>query len=605
MRKLLMKMFSPVACIASIRSAFHFISTRIQLDPLPIRHQFRGYSLTSLKADCLAGMNVALLAFPQGMAYAMLAKLPIQYGIYASAIASVVAPLFSRCSLMVIGPTNATAVMLLSVFLTLPPEIDRLTATAVIVFLMSVFLIFGAFLQVASLLKFISRSVIIGYITGAALLIMANQLHHAFGTKIADASTMVDLFMATARSIPDLNWVACLLAAITIAAIYAIRRTPYRLPDAAIALLFASLVGVALAAMGMHSPMVDAMPAADWKFTPPVFTSQWLFLLTGPALAISFLAAMESTVMAKTLSSKTGERTNSNQEMLSLGLANLGSGLFSGMPASGSLTRSALNGQSGGVTGLSSIFAGLFCAGAAMVLGPFTAYIPKAVLAALVITVALSLIDFRRIKVALRATKSDAAVLLVTFLAAMFTPLDFAIFLGVGVSIALFLHKVSTPRLVEYAFNAEGNLGERENKRDHPHIAIIHVEGELFFGASDLFREELRRVAAEPELRVLILRMRNAHHLDATSILALEELILSMQKDGGHLIMSGASRDVYKIMRNTGVLETLGRDNFFMASPSNPNLATRNALKRAQELLGDQKVEIRIYHDPAKATAEK
>ena len=421
------------------------------------------------------------------------------------------------------------------------------------------------------------------------------------GTKISDASTLVELVRKTALSVGETNPVALLLGGATIATVYGVRKFAKHLPDAAVALLCTSGLGILLGLVGMHSPMTAAMPFADWHITLPLFSSYWLFLLAGPALAISFLAAMESTVMAKTMAASTGESTNANQEMLSLGFANVSCAVLSGMPASGSLTRSALNAQSGGTSGVSSILSGLICAAGAFFIGPLTGYIPKSALAALVIVVALSLIDFRRIKIALKSTKSDVVVLVTTFIAAMLTPLDFAIFLGVAVSIALFLHKVSTPRLVEYTFNEEGNLGESKEKRHDPHIAIIHVEGELFFGAADLFRDELRRIVAQPDLRALILRMRNAHHLDATSILALEELIVSMQRSKRFLILSGASRDVYVIMRNTGVLETLGRENFFMASPSNPNLATRNALKRAQVLLGDQKVEVRIYHDPGAA----
>jgi len=580
-------------------SAFlHYVVEHVKLEGFPIISQLRGYNLERFFSDARAGFNVALLAFPQGMAYAMLAKLPIQYGVYSSAIAAVIGPMFSRSSLMVIGPTNATAVMLFSVFLTMPPEIDRLQATAILVFLVGIFLILGALFQIASLLKFISRSVIIGYITGAALLIIVNQLHHVTGTKIGDASSLVDLLYRSLVAFPQSNWVALVLAGLTFASIYAVRRFWKKLPDAALALLVSSLFALAMAWVGWGSPMVDPMPMADLKVTPPNFSSQWIFILAGPAIAIAFLAAMENTVMAKTMAAKTGESTNANQEMLSLGIANLSCSFFSAMTASGSLTRSALNGQSGATSGVSSIVSGLICAVGAFALGPFTSYIPKSALAALIIAVALSLIDFRRIKIALRSTKSDAAVLMTTFVAAMFTPLDFAIFLGVGVSIALFLQKVSSPKLIEYTFNDEGNLGEKVEERNDPHIAIIHVEGELFFGAADLFRDEIRNVGRDPQLRVLVLRMRNAHHLDATSILALEELILSMQRSGRFILLSGASKEVYRIMRDTGVLEVLGRNNFFLASPSNPNLATRNALKRAQVLLGDEKVEVRIYHDP-------
>lgn len=588
--------------IPSLRKPVRYLIDHLQLEWFPLFRQLNGYNRTDFLGDLRAGLNVALLGFPQGMAYAMIAKLPLQYGVYCSAAAALLAPWFSRSGLVVLGPTNATAVMLLSIFLTLPPEIDRLTATTTLVFLVGIFLLIGAVFQVASLLKFVSRSVIIGYITGAALLIIANQLNHVFGIQAGGSSSFFPTLVATVKSLPEIHWTAFAVALSAIATIFVVRKYSSRLPDAAISLVVASLVGMVLGVWGEASANLNPISVSTWHPTPPTLTPEWIFLLAGPALAVGFLAAMECSVMVKTTAAKTGEKVNLNQEMLSLGVANVGSSFLMGMPASGSLTRSALNASSGGRTGLSSIFSGLFLLIGAVLLGPLTQYIPKAALAGLVIVVAFSLLDVRRIFVTIRSTKSDAAVVIITFIAALFTPLDFAIFLGVAVSIALFLHKASSPRLIEYSFNTDGNLAEAEEKRNDPHIAIIHVEGELFFGAADLFREEIRRVSQEPQLRVLVLRMRNAHHLDATSILALEDLIVSMQKSGRHLLISGASKEVYKILRDTKVLETLGRDNFFLASPSNPNLATRNALKRAQILLGDEKVEVRIYHDPGNKT---
>ena len=304
-------------------------------------------------------------------------------------------------------------------------------------------------------------------------------------------------------------------------------------------------------------------------------------------------------MMAKTLAGRTGSSVNPNQELLGLGLANVGTAFLGGMPASGSPTRSALNYQSGARTGIASILSGVICAVGAFTLGPFTAYIPQAALAATVIWVAVTLIDPRQVRIALKSTRSDAAVLITTFVFALLTPLDFAIFVGVATSIALFLSKASSPTLVEYSFNEEGVLAEMEEKRSSPQISIIHVEGELFFGAADLFRDEIRRVCHDPNLKALVLRMRNARHLDATSAMALEELAVFLHSSGRHLLISGATKEVYRILRDTRILETIGRDNFFLGSVRNPNLATRNALKRAQELIGPEKAEVKIYFDPA------
>ncbi|MEM6884594.1 MAG: STAS domain-containing protein, partial [Verrucomicrobiota bacterium] len=207
------------------------------------------------------------------------------------------------------------------------------------------------------------------------------------------------------------------------------------------------------------------------------------------------------------------------------------------------------------------------------------------------------------IRLVTKSTKSDAIVFATTFFTALLIRLDFAIIIGAMVSIILFLRKVSAPELVEYNFNEQGNLYEmeKEDVRPNPQISIVHVEGELFFGAAELFRDQMRRVCDDPSLKIVILRLKNAYHLDATSVMALEELIKYLNEKDRYLIVSGARKDVYRVFKNSGLIEILGKKNFFMGSTANPNMATRNALKRAQELLGDQKADVKIYYDPNKS----
>lgn len=580
-------------------SLFASLSDYVKLEPFPILGTLKGYNRSDLLADSRAGFNGALVSFPQGMAYAVLAGLPIQYGVYCTAVAAIISPIFSSSRYNVAGPTNATAVMLLSVFLTMPADIPKFAATSIIVLLVGLFLIASSFFQLASLLKFVSRSVIIGYITAAALLIMANQVHHLVGTQIAPAGSFFDVVKRTIMSLGQINPGALGLGLGTFGLLALFKKKFPQLPGAAIALVLATLAAYGMSQFHWTLPFTDPLPLGSWSVTVPPGIYNWFFMLMGPAVAIGFLAAMEATMMAKTLAGRTGTAVNPNQELFGLGLANVGTAFLGGMPASGSPTRSALNYESGARTGVASIISGVICAVGAVTLGPLTAYIPKTALAATVIWVAVSLIDPRHIRIALNSTRSDAVVLGTTFIFALLTPLDFAIFVGVATSIALFLSKASSPSLVEYSFNEQGQLSELEEGRKNPHISIIHVEGELFFGAADLFREEIRRVCHDPSLKALVLRMRNARHLDATSAMALEELAIYLHSTGRHLLISGATKDVYRILRDTRILETIGRDNFFIGSVRNPNLATRNALKRAQQLIGPGKAEVKIFFDPA------
>jgi SulP family sulfate permease len=582
------------------------------LDPFPLRRAFLGYGKRTATADFKAGATVAMLAIPQGMAYALIAGLPLHYGITCSAIAALIGPMLSSSRYTILGPTNATAFMIFSYFAAYP-QLDRLTLMPLLVFMTAALLLAGAFLRVADLTQYISRTVIIAYVTGAALLITASQLPSALGISVEalndgmqPAITLPGHIYRVLRALPASDWASVACAVATLAIYLALKKWRPRWPSFSITLVAVSLVFWLLAGFGVHAATFkDA--AFSWRELLPVFPdfvsaealtdSSRLF---GLAMALAFLSTMETSVMSRTLAGRGGHRVDQNQDMLGLGAANLACAYLSGMPASGSLTRSALNYLSGARSVIASMWSGLFCLGGALTLGATVAHVPRAALAMLVICVAVSLFNARHIRICMQATNSDAVVFLVTLAATCMMPLHVAIFLGVAVSVILYLRKASQPQLVEYSFNEEGNLAEASKGRQHPSISIVHVEGELFFGAAELFRTQVQRTFADPNLRIIILRLKNARHLDATSVLALEELLRVLRADDRHLIISGASKDVYRVLKNSGLVEVVGRDNIFLASPANPNLSTRSALKRAQDILGIKDADVRIYFDPTK-----
>ena len=232
----------------------------------------------------------------------------------------------------------------------------------------------------------------------------------------------------------------------------------------------------------------------------------------------------------------------------------------------------------------------------------FVNHIPKCALAALVIAVAMTLINWKQVLICLLSTRSDAATFLVTFISALIMPLHVAIFIGAGTAVALFLRQAARPELVEYDFGSGGQLNEIKSgdNRSSPAISIVHVEGELFFGAAELFRSQIQATASDSNLKVIILRMKNARHLDATSVIALEELVDFLKGNDRELIISGVMKDVYRVLKRSGAVDFIGKENIFPGSFGNPNLATRNALKRAQEIIGSSEIDVKIYHDPSR-----
>lgn len=582
------------------------------IELFPIRHGFRDYGPAGVRADAVSGLNVALLAFPQGMAYAVIADLPIQYGIVSGAVAAIIAPIFAGSRHTILGPTNATAFMLFASFAAFTAS-DRLFYLPMLVLFVGLLLVIGALFRVAELVQYVSRSVVVGYITGAAVLIVANQLRHILGVEIPAAAadhgpkTFFTILQGTLGELEHTQWQPVAIAAATLATWFFLQRKLSRLPVFAITLVTASLLYFFLERYaGWEVATFEAFSISDLKPKLPEISSRGFFSdvsrLIGLAFSIAFLASLENSVMSKTLASRVGDRPDVNQDMLSVGMANLAASVTGGMPASGSLTRSALNFSSGAVSRLSSIVSGVLCIIGLLLLGEFMVHVPKASLAMLVCCIAASVINRHHIRISLYSTPSDAAVLVTTFVAALVMPLNVAIFLGVGISIMLYLRAASRPYLTEYEFSEEGELREAGEKRARPMpaISIVHVEGDLFFGAAELFRTQIQKTSLDPDLRVIILRMKNARHLDATSVVALEEMVQFLNAHDRHVIISGASKEIYRVLRNAGTASVVGRENIFMNNPRNPNLSTRNALKRAQELLGTTEADIRIFFDPTK-----
>jgi sulfate permease, SulP family len=575
----------------------------------PMRRTLRQYSGAAFLADLKAAVNVALLAIPQGMACAKIAGLPVAAtGILCAAVGSLLGPLFAHSRHTNLGPTNATALMVFSSLAAFSAA-DRPVLLAL---LASMLLLLGAALRMADLIQYISRSVIVGYITGAALLIMASQLPDALGIAAAhrsgQARSFVMMLVESLRNLHHAFGPDLIISGCSLVVFFLLVRHPRlkKLPCFALTLVLMAGLARLLEARGYQVHGLQSFSLRDLAPALPDLTDANTYdrisMLLGPAFAVAFLAALESSVMTKSLASRSGDRPDLNQDMFGCGMANLGSAFCGGLPVSGSLTRSMLNFSSGARTQVSSLLCGVFCLAGALLLGRAVTWIPRAALAALIMGLTLTLINRAHLRICLRATRGDAITVIVTFVSTLLMPLYIAIFVGVATSVVLYLRQASRPSLVEYDFTPEGSLTERQEAqgRSNPGISIVHVEGELFFGAAELFRNQIQQTAADPNLRIIILRMKNARHLDATSVMALQELTEFLRGDGRDLLISGLSKDVYRVLKNAGMVQVVGRANLFIGSAQNPNLSTRKALKRAQAILGTSQADVRIFYDPSK-----
>lgn len=595
------------ATIAAARALRQMRSPWQPIDLLPLRRTLAHYNIKKLRADARAGLNVALLAFPQGMAFAMIAGLPISYGLFGSAVAVIVGSLFAGSRFVSFGPTNATAVLMLSAFLALGAQQSEIVVLVPLLLAMVGLLqIAAAYLNVGSLVAYISRSVIIGYITAAVTMIIANQVKNLLGLAAPESATLFGIVKDLILEAGRIHWPAAVVSATSAAVYLLLRHFVPRWPNVALTLVAGAAAAAGLGHFGHHVAMLPPITATSWRFSWPDFDVGQINQLASAALALAFLGVLESTSIGKTLAARAGERIAVNQEIFAMGAANLGCSVAGGMAASGSLTRSTLNVTSGAVTPLAGACAGVIFIALIFGLGQVIAYVPQAALGVVVVMVAFSLINFRQIRFVVRSTTADGAVFAATAGSALLVPLDTAIFIGAATSIILYLRQAGEPELAEYAFTPEGELaavGEKV-RRDLPEVSIVHVEGSLFFGAAELLQEQVRRACEDPNLQIIILRLKHAHHLDASTVLALEELVQFMRENGRGLIVSGARKDVFRICKKTGLLTLIGRENFFPEWPHNPTISTRNALKRAQELLGQKKADVRVFGEMRTKPAE-
>ena len=564
--------------------------------------------------DTKAGINVALLAIPQGMAYALIAGLPLHFGLLASGVAAFIGGIVGGGRFITLGPTNATAVLLLGVFLQLQmvSSNGELTQDALLVLpsilvCTGIWLVLAGLFRISFLIKFISRTVITGYITAASFLIIINQMDTVFGLQ-KDLPLGTNFFQSgfyIFESFSSHTPSSIYLSVFTLLCFYILKRNFHSLPNVAITLVLGSLAGQILIYQNFQVFCLESFHANLLPLSIPSFTmfiEHWEIILQS-SFAIALLCLIEGLSIGKSLSSRNGKRIQSDRESLSFGIANLGCAFFSGMPASGSLTRSSLNVNSGAKSGASNIFTGLLVLIGYMYLGNAVQWIPVSVLSTLVVIIGLSLIKKNQLVTAIKSSRSDALTFIVTFTVGLIFSLQFAIFVGVLTSLFLFLKKVAEPEMTEHGYNESGELTyiPKKTKSSQPEVSIVHVEGELFFAAADLFYEQIRRVGENRNIKVLVLKLLNAHHLDATSVLALEELLEYYKEKKCHVLLCEVRKDAIRILKNSGVMERVNRKNIFPHTRSNPTLSTAKAIKRAKYLLSHHEAKVTIYSNEKKS----
>src|SRR6202142_281391 len=487
------------------------------------------YSWDSGQKDLLAGVTVAAISLPQAMAYALIAGIDPRFGLYSAIVVTLVASIFGSSSHLINGPTNAISLVVFSAlaFFDVDARFDAYQAMFLLGIMIGSIQILIAIFKLGDLTRYISESVVIGFMAGAGALVGLTQLGNLTGLRDRGTGQQHVLYRIwLTLSGGHLNPRALGIGVGTIVLVVVLRKLArkYHLPqfDMLLALILAAVVA---AAFGWSRPALDgktiisvvgSVPRSLPLPHVPEIKFWWVKELSGSALAIAFLGLLEALAIAKSIANTTRQSLDYNRQCLAEGLANLTGGFFQCLPGSGSLTRSAINFQAGAVSRVSGVFAAGTVALTVVALAPFARFIPKAALAGLLMVTAERLVDWKRLSYAMRASRYDAALVLVTAFSAIFISVEFSILIGVALSILLFVPRASLLRWNELVVGSDRVIRERLPE-DPPCTAMVlyDLEGELFFGAApelDRCFDYLKRRTEEEDIHFVVLHIKQTRN---------------------------------------------------------------------------------------------
>ena len=471
----------------------------------------------TMRADVLAAITGVVVVLPQGVAFATIAGMPPEYGLYAAMVPCVVAALFGSSRQLVSGPTTAASIVLFSTLsaLATPGTGAYVQYALTLTFMVGAIQLVMGLARLGTLVNFVSHSVIVGFTSGAGVLIAASQLKSFLGLEMPGGLRFHEIVIHVAHGLGDIDPESVMVGIVTLAVGIGFKhylpRFPYMIAALVAGSLLAGLIEFFTYAGFLHSGtgrsglrLVGAVPATLPPLSSPDFSFDAFVQLGPAALAVTLFALTEAVSISRSLAARTGEVVDGNQEFFGQGLSNIIGSFFSSYVATGSFNRSAVNAQAGARTPVAAILAGGLLMGLVVVVAPLLAYLPMPAVAAILFLVAWGIVDVHHIRTIVRASTADAAVLWTTFAATLLFPLDFAIILGVFLSLIIYLRQASRPSVVvrvpdpddpRRRFATAGALPQC------PQLAIVRIDGALFFGAVSYVAERLRLIAKRNPLR--------------------------------------------------------------------------------------------------------
>jgi SulP family sulfate permease len=539
---------------------------------IPILEWLPQYKKSYIRGDVVAGLTVGVLLIPQGMAYGLLAGLPPIYGLYASIIPLFLYAFLGTSRQLSVGPTALVSLLVLSGIGAIAKEgtIEFASlAIATALFAGAIQILLGIF-RLGFLINFLSHPVISGFTSAAAVIIGFSQLKNLLGIEIGRSNLIHIIIAEVWANLSQINYPTLFVGLCSIAFILILQRISKAIPGALIAVIVGALIvkwtGLEAWGVAIFGDVPKGLPSF---IIPDLHREEWGVLLP-LALTVCLISFIESLAIAKTIESKHKDyRVIPNQELIALGVTKIGAAFFQSYPTTGSFTRSAVNDQSGANTGLSSMISAVLVAFTLLFLTPLFFYVPKVILAAIIVVAVKGLIDYKEAIHLWRKDRRDFLTLLATFIITLTLGIQNGVLAGVLLSLAIMVYQNSRPHIATLGRLNNGryfrNVNRYEGAEVYEDIQVVRFDAQLYFGNADYFREKIEDMVNEKgeKLKLFILEASSIHDIDSSGIHILKEVITYLHARHIELNIVSAIGPVRDIMYKNGIVDMIGQEHYF------------------------------------------
>ena len=541
---------------------------------IPILDWLPNYNKSWLRGDIEAGITMGIMLVPQGIAYAMIAGLPPIYGLYTAMIPQMVYAVFGTSRQLSVGPVAMDSLIVATGVATLAQiGTDRFIEFAILLSLLVGVLqvLFGVF-RLGFLVNFLSKPVISGFTSAAALIIGLSQLTHLLGVNLARSNKLQDIIIETFKNLDEINFITLAIGILSIVILISFKKYFKKIPAALVVVVLGILSVRLFGLQEKGVSIIGNVPAGLPKFRLPSFDMQTIHDLFPVALTLSLIAFLEAISIAKAIETKRGNyKVLPNQELFALGMGNIIGSFFQTYPATGGFARAAVNDQSGANTPLSSIIAALMVGLTLLFLTPLFYSLPKAVLGAIIMVAVFGLLDFKVPKQLLVFSQRDLVILNITLLVTATIGIKEGIITGILISLGMLIYKTTKPHMAVLG-KVPGAHFYRNRKRFkdveiQEDILIVRFDAQLYFANTSYFKDKLQEYAKfkGEKLKIIIIDGESLNDLDSSAIYALFDILKYYKSKGIQMSFTGLKGPVRDKMVKSGLMDLVGPEYFFMS----------------------------------------